>query len=637
MSKLYLSYDGDGCGKKVGRAIIANDEKALHDISAKIDLGHQIVNHWVAEHGGKVISGGGDEGSFKVPKDAVKDIERLRKDHEYATGITISVGVGESLSECGRSLLAAKFRGKNQTAFYGEDVEKDISNARKRVKKGKATQEEYKLAEAYLEKSEGKNMADKKPEASKEAPKKDPKEAPPAEALKVEESDECQYCNDSDGTDPDHCKYCHDADVEADEALCPYCQEQDQAAEASTDDCPYCKDAAESSDECQYCKEAGFAPLENEQKPQMGSPDSRNAEAPAGSPEDKAQANEMGMDPAPNGKPELGNNSSPVGAGEANPMDNSAGAPVAAASAGAEEMASEAIPAEGAIPEEGAHSKEDLQAIASKIEGETIDGEPDDKAAAAQIDDTSIVGDQMEGNVSRPAGFEASVPGDMGTDANHPVDPNDVHPDDKPDLSAVLREGLDSQASEIQKDKVVQMVSQSLQQFKGAKMALENSKLQDPTLYNASIMMLKAMIELCKLAGLDNSGSEDSTGPIGPQGEQVIDELQHDEWAEPFPVHPDQGGEQKPGHAAPSEGAAGAGKSSAPIGQPIGKLPQKGTKHVARTPLPPGAINAKGQQKVIDPKTGDTRFIDRKKGMVQSPTGVPIKPPSRGKDEQSKT
>jgi hypothetical protein len=49
--------------------------------------------------------------------------------------------------------------------------------------------------------------------------------------------------------------------------------------------------------------------------------------------------------------------------------------------------------------------------------------------------------------------------------------------------------------------------------------------------------------------------------------------------------------------------------------------------------MPPGAINAKGQQKVVDPKTGKTRFIDRKQGMVQSPTGVPVKPPSRNTDE----
>jgi hypothetical protein len=39
----------------------------------------------------------------------------------------------------------------------------------------------------------------------------------------------------------------------------------------------------------------------------------------------------------------------------------------------------------------------------------------------------------------------------------------------------------------------------------------------------------------------------------------------------------------------------------------------------------PGSVNAKGQQKVIDPVTGKTRWIDRKKGVVMSNTGVPVK------------
>ena len=49
--------------------------------------------------------------------------------------------------------------------------------------------------------------------------------------------------------------------------------------------------------------------------------------------------------------------------------------------------------------------------------------------------------------------------------------------------------------------------------------------------------------------------------------------------------------------------------------------------------MAPGSVNVKGQKKVIDPKTGDTRWINMKQGMVQSTTGVPIKPPKRSDDE----
>lgn len=522
---LYMSYDGDGCGKKVGRAIIANDEKKLHDISAKIDLGHQIVRHWVAENGGKVISGGGDEGSFKVPQEAVGHIEQLRKEHERSTGITISIGVGNSLSEAGRSLLAAKFRGKNQTSYYNEDVEKDIDNARKKVKKGKATQEEYKLAEAYLEKTEGKDMAEKPEEKALE---------------KKPEDQDCEYCNQSDGVDPDHCKYCHDAEAAEGETDCPYCAENAQA-----EACPYCVDAAAGTD-CPYCKQNNEAA---DQTAHGKSPDSTNATAPAGSKEEKDQANAMGMNPPVQGKPGMGNNSSPSGVGEANPGSSGAA------------LQPPGSDVENAIPEEGAHSEEDLQAIAQAIEGQTPEGKPEDKNMAENIDDTNIIGTKTDGAVSRPENYGSNKPGDMGLGggSEHP----DEGADNSPDFSNILQEGLEDGTNEMQRDKVVQMCSQALMGFKGCRDIIEQSKAQSPQLYQSSIMMLKAMIEMAKMMGLGQEGAEGSDGPIGAMGNQVVGELSGqqgdgNEWHDPFPAHPDKGGERKPGHAAGQEAAAGS-------------------------------------------------------------------------------
>lgn len=75
--------------------------------------------------------------------------------------------------------------------------------------------------------------------------------------------------------------------------------------------------------------------------------------------------------------------------------------------------------------------------------------------------------------------------------------------------------------------------------------------------------------------------------------------------------------------------------SSKPIGQSIGKLSsQHTTKHIAKDPLPIGAVNAKGQKKVQD-KDGNIRFIDMKQGMVAGASGVPIKSPKRGGNVQS--
>jgi hypothetical protein len=187
--------------------------------------------------------------------------------------------------------------------------------------------------------------------------------------------------------------------------------------------------------------------------------------------------------------------------------------------------------------------------------------------------------------------------------------------------------------------------------------SLENIRQQSPDLYSASISMLKVMIEMAEMLGL--KGNNQPIAEVKPEemmpedrnavpDEEKPQEEQNSEWDDPFPTHPDQGGEAKPMHARsknnPSpRGSMSSGFVNSPkpiggsIGQPAGKLSSKHTtEHVARTPTPPGAINSKGQQKIIDPVTGKTRWIDRKQGAVQSATGVPIKSPSRGANNGAK-
>ena len=272
------------------------------------------------------------------------------------------------------------------------------------------------------------------------------------------------------------------------------------------------------------------------------------------------------------------------------------------------------------------------------------------------------IGNTTEDNVSRPAGYSTNQPGDMSLEEDAAAtdekesewkDPFPKHPDhggedpaaqqdsdlesatqavaadsdeSAPDLGGVLQQGLDSHADGIQREKVVDMCSQALQGFKGCKDIIEKSKEAAPQLYQSSIMMLKAMIEMAKMLGLGEQVEEQG-------GEPTLDDgaaQQGDEWKEVFPKHPDHGGEQKPEHAPSKEGSQPP-KSESPIGQPIGKLSAKHTtKHVAKTPLPIGAVNAKGQKKTVDDKTGKVRFIDMKEGRVMGPSGVPVKPPKQG-------
>lgn len=583
---LYISFDADSAGRKIGKAILNDDPKEVSKVSKSINLGNMLFEKWAKEHNGVQYSSGGDQGVYSIPEECVKELEQLRKDYHYITGLTVSIGVGKHLSESGQALLMAKLKGKNQIVFFDKETKKEIQQIKKRAKNGKfKSMEEYKIADSYLSKSED--------ELS------------------------CPYCEQTDGVDTEHCKWCHNLEVEEDP--CPFCQQDPSQGpkepEVSEEDCTYCKEKTqEEQSGCPYCKTHPSGP--------GTSPDSNNDIAPPGSDEEKDQYDKMGMSPPEIGKPNP-NEEPPIGQNA--PLDTE---PVVDA---VEEVRDPERSETAAIDPEDNHSREALISIAEQIENE---GNPSENQINT-IDDADISsGTETEGNVSRPEGYGQNIPGDMGTGG-----PNVAEKDgEEPDFYNLLEEGLNHNADSIQKDKTITMVSQALMEFKNCKDILEQSKLQMPQLYQASISMLKAMIEMANMLGLGQSGSGDSPGPIGPQGESVLGEVQEsltpeqeNEWHNPFPTHPDHGGEQKPGHAPPAKdgGASPQQDADRVIGQPIGKLSAKHTTtHVARTSMPIGAVNVKGQQKVVD-NQGKIRFIDRKRGLVMGPSGVPIKPPKR--------
>ena len=154
-NSIICSLDGDGAGRLVGRAILSDDVEGLHEISERITSAQDLIQDWAEQHGGHKISGGGDEGTFEIPPEAISDIETLRKDYEFLTNLTVSVGYGSSLSEAGKALLAAKFRGKNMTVKYDQSVEDEIATAKQHCEDGIATEEERKLISAYITPEDG--------------------------------------------------------------------------------------------------------------------------------------------------------------------------------------------------------------------------------------------------------------------------------------------------------------------------------------------------------------------------------------------------------------------------------------------------------------------------------------------------
>lgn len=402
---LFMAYDGDDAGKLVGRAVLADDVNGLHEISQRIASGHDVVQLWVEQNGGQVISGGGDEGTFQIPQEALQTIEQLRADYQFATQLTATIGVGATLSESGKALMVGKFRGKNQVLQYDPSMDQELATVQANVAAGGGSDEEKKISEAYLQ----------APAAA--APAAEPHCQYCAETEHEHVDDDCVLCqeNAAEQAAPaaDDCNYCEETDAaaplaESEDAHCAYCEEAEMAAAHDHgDDCQYCREAesapaAASNPDCQYCQEAA-------------------------------------------------------------------------------QNAGPGVPAEAAVD---GIVNDDPNTQSERDQMNAIDA-----SSVAALDPN------MEGNVSRPDGYDGdAAPTDLGlTEDGAPT---------QPDLSEVLQDGLDSHQDQIQKEKVMNMVGQALQGFKGQKHILERAQQAAPELYSATIMMLKAMIEMGKMLGL---------------------------------------------------------------------------------------------------------------------------------------
>jgi hypothetical protein len=510
---LFAAYDGDNAGRQAGRAILADDVEGLHEVSARIELGHDIVKQWVQSVGGEFLSGGGDEGIFSIPMQAIPNIEQLRSDYKFAANLTMTVGIGNTLSEAGKALMVGKFRGKNTAVQYDPSIEGEIAQARERIAQGTASAEEQKLGEAYLNPQTGGEPVKKNMEQTQQ-------EQP---------AHDCPYCME-DASEP-----------------CPYCDESQGAM--GHENCPYCADSdAQTSDECPFCEnvahEEGGAEegVEPTPGPVVSEPTTTSGEDYAGK-----DLNTPALDkPKPDEQPrvEIASPAISYGDNQQNTPSNRALDVV------------EGTPVEtGGIPDEAVG--ESPRAVIDRLDADGAEPNPEDAAAMSGTDDADLpVGDNAERHVSRPEDWGSNTPGDMGLGED----------EQDPDLGLVIQEDLDVHADQAQKEKVIQMVAEALEGFKGCKPILEKAKLQAPNLYQSSLAMLRAMIEMAKMLGLSD-GSESAEQVVGEQapaeeemfpGEAPMEEVPgqapggeeevHD-WNQPFKPHPSHGAAAAQGDA----------------------------------------------------------------------------------------
>lgn len=115
---IYVSMDGDAIGNKVAQAEALDDEDALREFSRRINAGQTLFSTWAHSVGGEIIEGGGDEALAKVPESSKSKIEFFRAQYAETVQATVTVGVGDSISQATKARELGKLKGKNRTEVF---------------------------------------------------------------------------------------------------------------------------------------------------------------------------------------------------------------------------------------------------------------------------------------------------------------------------------------------------------------------------------------------------------------------------------------------------------------------------------------------------------------------------------------
>ena len=291
-------------------------------------------------------------------------------------------------------------------------------------------------------------------------------------------SDDCEYCKHLDAVEnADGTAGMHDN--------CPACKEYDESDQTTggieTDDCPYCKEDNHNGDGCPLCQEYDSQTIE-QAHPEKEVDHICNC---PNCPKHDATALEV------------------EDVGEQKPSDN---CPECSKMYG---DAIENQQAQTGQEDPNMQGHQTAEEILDLLDQEPGKGTPPEEEAE-KIDNTEMPqGDAMLDNVSVKENFGDAQKNDISdadkefqeqTECNCPDCPGH---EDEPDYASVLQDGLEEHANEQKKQEVLNMVGQALSGFKANKQHLEATREQSPELYSSCIDMLRSMIELCKLLGLE--------------------------------------------------------------------------------------------------------------------------------------
>ena len=129
MKQIYVAFNGDDVGSKIGQSIASDDHESLSQTREAVKRGNDLITQWAQSHGGKEVVSSGDECIYLLPVEAARDIENIRSKYSKISGHTLTAGIGSSMSEAAKALLYGKINGKDQLVEYNPSIDQQISEA----------------------------------------------------------------------------------------------------------------------------------------------------------------------------------------------------------------------------------------------------------------------------------------------------------------------------------------------------------------------------------------------------------------------------------------------------------------------------------------------------------------------------
>lgn len=127
MARVYVAINGDDVGSAIGDAVASNDHMALNKLSTSLKDSHGMIEEWVANHGGEIITSNGDEGIYILPEESLDELEQIRSQYQQMSGHTVTVGIGNSMADASKALIYGKLNEKNQVVYYEPAIDDMLS------------------------------------------------------------------------------------------------------------------------------------------------------------------------------------------------------------------------------------------------------------------------------------------------------------------------------------------------------------------------------------------------------------------------------------------------------------------------------------------------------------------------------